>query len=298
MSQKLRIVRVAVFAAALALAGMSPARAQTYAHEDLMLFKEKCAQCHNMTRIFKASSPIHEGELVEIVNEMQEKAARKKGKEPISDQEKDIIIGLFEAGPHEALKAEMERIDPALFAPEKRGAKTMKDKADGANREAGRADGYGSAMDMREDVAEEEDEEAAVELIEKIHGPWQLAAFLLLGLYMLFSGLSRKFKRNILVAFDFKKHAGRGKIYIPAVLLGYLGGLCIWWLEGMDPGDAIIHFQVGTAIAVLFALGGVIGLNLASGRATGLKWLHMTCNGLASVLFIFQIVTGLSLLLG
>ena len=255
VSAMFRIVIIAVFAAAM-LPACAPVRAQDYARDDLLLFKEKCTQCHKMKKIFKPSSPVYEGKQEKIVNEMQKKAARKKGKKPISDAEKAIIISLFDSGTPEALKAALEQLDPAAI-----GEYSHKDTGNGddgtedaAQADPGRTPGAAAYSghtehegDHEQEHEEEHEEEGVIEALETIHGPWQMLAFPFLGL---------------------------------------------------DMGQAAFHFQVGTAVAALFIVGGLIGLQLAAGRAGGLKWLHITCNSLATLLFICNIVTGFRMFLG
>jgi hypothetical protein len=136
--------------------------------------------------------------------------------------------------------------------------------------------------------------------IRPVHMLWLVAAFLVLGIFMAVSGIIRfndrikkakvknaKLKRKI--------HISRGKIYVGMVLIGFAGGFAIFVMDQFKAEEAVFHLIGGGATAACFAAGGAIGLFLAKGKALSLRPLHMALNLAGTALFIFNIVTGILL---
>ncbi|MFA6448680.1 MAG: DUF4079 family protein [bacterium] len=143
--------------------------------------------------------------------------------------------------------------------------------------------------------------EIRIKYISAFHGIFMASLFLILGIGMAISGMKRhydklKIRPDFPGKFVWKTHVLRGKIYIIGVFLGLAGGKIIWALDGYSIA-ALPHFINGFAIAILFACGGYAGLKLAGGKGTAaLRRVHFACNMTATVLFAFNVLSGIALL--
>jgi len=150
---------------------------------------------------------------------------------------------------------------------------------------------------------ETDHEEGEIEYLLTGHGIFNLLVFLLLGIPMGLSGLHRLLTttgvwKTAPFGFTWAMHVSKGRIFVVAAILGLCGGLLIFALDGFDPGHALPHLAAGVALSVLFVIGGLTGSRMAKGHAPlSLKYTHAACNMLGIALFLFQIASGLYMLL-
>jgi hypothetical protein len=227
---------------------------------DVELFAVKCGLCHSWKKATDAFAGPLAGKQAVIVTAMQQK---KSGF--ISDAESKTIARLL-------TDYDLKRVAAAAAA-------------------VPRPSGMAPHMVLK--------------TIKIFHGSLQTLSFLLLGIYMSLTGLKRffidikKFEK-FPVKFNRKKHAKLGKIYVVLVILGFFGGLAIFVLQNFHAGPALPHLVAGAAVAFLYAVAGIAGLKLAGTKGpspTGLKYTHLVCVTIATLLFVFNIVSGIMLVL-
>lgn len=240
--------------------------AREFPESSLLLLQRKCTICHSSRRIFDPSSSIWRGKAAETVARMNRKVFS-----AISPGDEKILVDLLSTSDPEQLKIAFNKIHE----------KNIESVAS-----------EGSEVDE-----EYGNEEADQSFVMSVHALWQMTAFFLLGLYMLFSGLNRYFaNRHIalkfIVQFNWKNHIKIGKVYFLAVTTGFSMGLVILWQGGLHIGS-MLHFWIGIATVLLICLGGGTGMLLSKGKAKVLRLAHTVCNLAATVLFILNIVTGI-----
>lgn len=250
-----------VFAAVLMCLAASAAKlyAAPINDVDVRLFTVKCGSCHGWNRAFKVFSGPGGNKRAEIILAMQKK---KPGY--ISDAETARITQLLSVKDLKPVAAEAEKISP--------------------NNRILRSEKIRLA-------------------IMGTHSAFMVLLFVTLGIYMALTGLKRfftdiNFFKGFPVKFNRNKHVKVGKIYIILALFGFSVGMSLWIMSHFNAGGAKFHLIAAFLISALYLGGGISGLMLAKTRGkspSGLKYTHLTCNVTATLIFIFNIVTGLSI---
>jgi hypothetical protein len=229
--------------------------------EDARLFGEKCGRCHGWQKPIRAFSG------------------------PLGKQRKEIIIEMSNKIPGFVSDAQRERIILLLSQKDLNQVAAVVEKVYKPKNSPGR--------------------EMIRRIISAVHGGLMALLFLTLGVYMTLSGLKRffieikKFK-GFPAKFNRRDHIRNGKVFIVLAAAGFLFGAEILYLSHFHPGPAIFHLFAAIVILILYAIGGITGLKLAKikGKApSGLKNTHLVCNVTATLLFIFNIASGIALAL-
>ncbi len=240
-----------------------------FAPEDVKLFRDKCGACHGWKKpidYFPGKSAEKRSAVIE----------RMRTKNPgfISDAEAARIKKLLSGDNIKAVGSAVEELE----------IKESKKKSEGEREDSASAAATGSGGSG-----------GAPKAMKVSHGAAMFFSFLLLGIYVAATGLKRRYKAATTpFKFDWKKHVFRGKLYVIITLGGFAGGLLIYTLDGF--GALVPHFIAGAAVAALYLIGGVAGLRLARGKApASLKHLHFAANISATIIYLFSIVSGVSL---
>jgi cytochrome c553 len=240
-----------------------------FAPEDVKLFRDKCGSCHG----WKKPIEYFPGKSAEKRSAVIERMRTKKSGF-ISDAEAARIKKLLSGENLKAVGAAVESLEKK----ESEKKSEVEQDEDAPIAAAGVAGSGGAPKAMKIS-----------------HGAAMSASFLLLGIYMTSTGLKRRYKTvSPKFKFDWKKHVFRGKLYALITLGGFAGGLLIYALDGFGaPGP---HLIAGALVAGLYLIGGAAGLRLARGKApANLKFLHFAATTSATVIFLFSIVSGVSI---
>ncbi len=245
--------------------------AVSFAPEDIRLFRDKCGSCHG----WKKAVDYFPGKTAEKRSAVIE---RMRSKKPgfITDAESALIKKLLSGDNLKAVGAAVEEMEK----------KESEKKSEGEREDAGAAAAAGFAGSG-----------GAPKAMKTSHGAAMFVSFLILGIYMVATGVKRRYKiAAAAFKFDWKKHVFRGKLYVVITLAGFGGGLLIYALDGFGaPGP---HFIAGAAVASLYLIGGIAGLRLARGKApAGMKHLHFAATISATIIYLFSIASGVSMAL-
>ncbi len=243
--------------------------AVAFAPEDVKLFRDKCGSCHG----WKKAVDYFPGKTAEkrlaVIERMR---AKKPGF--ITDAESARIKKLLSGEDLKAVGGAVEEMEK----------KESKKKSEGEREDAGAVAAAGFTWGG-----------GAPKAMKVSHGAAMFVSFLLLGIYVVATGVKRRCRTAAApFKFDWKKHVFRGKLYVVITLAGFGGGLLIYALDGFGaPGP---HFIAGAAVATLYLIGGIAGLRLARGKApAGMKHLHFAATISATIIYLFSIASGVSL---
>jgi len=243
--------------------------AVAFAPEDVRLFRDKCGSCHG----WKKAVDYFPGKTAEKRSAVID---RMRAKNPgfITDAESARIKKLLSGDNLKAVGGAVEEMEK----------KESEKKSEGEREDAGAAAAAGFTGGG-----------GAPKAMKVSHGAAMFVSFLLLGIYVVATGVKRRYKTAAAsIKFDWKKHVFRGKLYVVITLAGFGGGLLIYALDGFGaPGP---HFIAGAAVASLYLIGGIAGLRLSRGKApAGMKHLHFAATISATIIYLFSIASGVSL---
>jgi hypothetical protein len=126
--------------------------------------------------------------------------------------------------------------------------------------------------------------------------PVGMVAVVILGLLVLREGLALRSRRLRRLPRNTARHRRLAKILIPAMAIGWAGGVASMVLIRHEEMFGSIHWPFGTSALVLLTAGGLIGLQMERGRWRDQRTAHVAFGALGMLLTLGAWVAGMSIL--
>jgi hypothetical protein len=126
--------------------------------------------------------------------------------------------------------------------------------------------------------------------------PVAMVGVVILGLAVLREGLALRSRRLRGLRRSTARHRRLAKILMPAMALGWLGGVASMVLIRHEEMFGSIHWPFGTSALVLLSAGGVIGLQMERGRWLDQRTAHVAFGAFGMLMALGAWVAGMSIL--